>query len=196
MLAFATYLKESCPYFKYWREMPKAVEDVCQLQNLIQVSFLKRILSWRGEIFKKSLLKIFRVGKSKDVSEWEYKHYFNPGLTFQSKLDLLGLCFTVSDQYAWSMYTILIVLLNIFYWKWAKHFSTTPLWLKNKSMLQILMTASILMVRDIESPPYQINHRVYCYYILKSETSLYIMLPHQKTNKQKIIDTHKTKPLC
>lgn len=41
--------------------MPKYVEDVCQLQNLIKVSFPKTKLG--RDIFLKSLLKIFRARK-------------------------------------------------------------------------------------------------------------------------------------
>lgn len=41
--------------------MPTYVEDGCQLQNLIKVSFPDIILHWGGAVFKKCLLKIFRV---------------------------------------------------------------------------------------------------------------------------------------
>lgn len=41
--------------------MPKHVEDGCQLQNLIKVSFPDIILNWGGAVLKKCLLKIFRI---------------------------------------------------------------------------------------------------------------------------------------
>lgn len=59
-------------------------------------------------------------------------------------------------------------------------------------MLQILMTASILMVRDIESPPIPDQSQGLLLLYLKTRNKIIYNAPPPK-NKQKTIDTPKNK---